>query len=109
MKAKPEVGIQFGAGGGSPGEELQAEGTRDPEWLIGQAQRFLEAGAFLVMIESEGITENVTTWRTDVIARIVDSLGLERVVVQITIGELALIGALTTILWHSKSLARVVC
>jgi phosphosulfolactate synthase (CoM biosynthesis protein A) len=31
------------------------------------------------MIESEGITESVTRWRTDAAARIVDALGLERV------------------------------
>jgi phosphosulfolactate synthase (CoM biosynthesis protein A) len=31
MKAKPEVGIQFGAGGASVSEELEAEGTRNPE------------------------------------------------------------------------------
>jgi phosphosulfolactate synthase (CoM biosynthesis protein A) len=79
LRAKPEVGIQFGAGGGSPAAELQAEGTRDPQWAIAQARRFLEAGAYMVMIESEGITENVSTWRTDVVARIVDALGLERV------------------------------
>src|SRR5438094_6355585 len=32
MKAKPEVGIQFGAGGASAAAELAAEGTRDPGW-----------------------------------------------------------------------------
>jgi phosphosulfolactate synthase (CoM biosynthesis protein A) len=31
------------------------------------------------MIESEGITENVRKWRTDVSARIVNALGLENV------------------------------
>jgi phosphosulfolactate synthase (CoM biosynthesis protein A) len=31
------------------------------------------------MIESEGITENVRAWRTDVVARIIDTLGLEKV------------------------------
>ncbi len=31
------------------------------------------------MIESEGITESVRTWRTDVVARIVAELGLENV------------------------------
>ncbi len=31
------------------------------------------------MIESEGITENVVTWRTEVPARIIDALGLERI------------------------------
>ena len=33
----------------------------------------------MIMIESEGITENVRTWRTDVVARIADTLGLEHV------------------------------
>lgn len=79
LKAKPEVGIQFGAGGASTAAELEAEGTRDPEWAIAQARRFLDAGAYMIMIESEGITENIPAWRTDVPARIVDALGLERV------------------------------
>lgn len=79
LKAKPEVGIQFGAGGASAAAELEAEGVRDPEWAIAQAQRFLEAGAYMIMIESEGITESVQTWRTDVPARIINALGLERV------------------------------
>ncbi|KAB2834957.1 MAG: phosphosulfolactate synthase [Candidatus Brocadia sp.] len=76
--AKPEVGIQFGSGGASAVAELEAEGTRDPECAILQAKRFLEAGAHMIMIESEGITENVKTWRTDVVARIINTLGLEK-------------------------------
>jgi phosphosulfolactate synthase (CoM biosynthesis protein A) len=79
LKAKPEVGIQFGAGGASATAELEAEGTRDPEGAIAHARRCVQAGAYQVMIESEGITENVRTWRTDVVARIVNALGLERV------------------------------
>ena len=79
LKAKPEVGIQFGAGGATAAEELEAEGTRDPEMAIAQAQRFLDAGAYMIMIESEGITENVKAWRTDVVAKIVQALGTERV------------------------------
>jgi phosphosulfolactate synthase (CoM biosynthesis protein A) len=79
LKAKPEVGIQFGAGGASSAEALEAEGTQDPQWAISRARRAIEAGAYLIMIESEGITENVKTWRTDVPARIADSLGLEKV------------------------------
>jgi phosphosulfolactate synthase (CoM biosynthesis protein A) len=77
MRAKPEVGIQFGAGGASPTAALQAEGTRDPGLAIAQARRFLEAGASQIMIESEGITENVPTWRTDAVAQLVNALGLE--------------------------------
>src|SRR5919197_3965807 len=69
LKAKPEIGIQFGAGGATSAEELAAEGTRDPEGAILHAKRFLEAGAYMIMIESEGITENVKTWRTDVPAK----------------------------------------
>jgi len=79
LKPKPEVGIQFGAGGATAAAELEAEGTRDPEWAISQAKRFLDAGAYMIMIESEGITENVKVWRTEVPAKIVDTLGLEKV------------------------------
>ena len=79
LKAKPEVGIQFGAGGASAVAELEAEGTRDPKRAITQAKRFLDAGAYMIMIESEGITENVKTWRTDVVAAIVDAVGLDQV------------------------------
>jgi len=79
LKAKPEIGIQFGAGGASAASELEREATRDVDWLIHQARRFLDAGAQLIMIESEGITENVREWRTDVIVSITSALGLENV------------------------------
>jgi phosphosulfolactate synthase (CoM biosynthesis protein A) len=79
LKPKPEIGIQFGAGGATRAEDLEAAGTRDPEWPIRLAQRFLDAGAYLIMIESEGITENVNVWRTDVPAKIIATLGLEKV------------------------------
>jgi phosphosulfolactate synthase (CoM biosynthesis protein A) len=79
LKAKPEVGIQFGAGGASAAADLEEEGTRDVEWVIGQARRFLDAGAYMIMIESEGITESVKSWRTDVPAKIANALGLERI------------------------------
>src|SRR5213083_1642952 len=78
LKAKPEVGIQFGAGGATAAGELKAEGTRDPSWSIGQAKRFLEAGADIIMVESEGITENVDSWRTDVPAKFIDEIGSEK-------------------------------
>lgn len=78
LKAKPEINIQFGAGGASAVEELEAEGISDPDWAIGLAKQHLEAGAYMIMIESEGITENVRTWRTDVIAKIIRELGLDK-------------------------------
>src|SRR5262249_11445745 len=55
LKPKPEVGVQFGAGGASAAAELEAEGTRDPEWAIAQARRFLEGGGYQVMVESGGV------------------------------------------------------
>jgi phosphosulfolactate synthase (CoM biosynthesis protein A) len=73
------VGIQFGAGGTSSVEALEAEGTRDVGYAIELAKRHLDAGAHMIMIESEGITEQVREWRTDVVARIVAELGLEQV------------------------------
>ena len=79
LKAKPEVGIQFGAGGASTVEALEAEGQRDPGQAIELAKRHLDAGAHLVMIESEGITEQVRDWRTGVVARFASELGLENV------------------------------
>ncbi len=79
LKPKPEVGIQFGAGGASSVEALEAEGTRDVGQAIELAKRHLDAGAQMIMIESEGITEQVREWRTDVVARIVSDLGLEQV------------------------------
>ena len=79
LKAKPEVGIQFGAGGASTAEALETEGTLDAGWAILQARRFLEAGAYMIMVESEGITESVRAWRTDVPAKFVNALGLEKV------------------------------
>lgn len=79
LKPKPEVGIQFGAGGTSSVEALEAEGTRDVGYAIELAKRHLDAGAHMIMIESEGITEQVREWRTDAVARIVAELGLEQV------------------------------
>ncbi len=78
LKAKTEVGIQFGAGGASTVAELEAEGTSDPDWAILRAKRYLDAGAHMIMVESEGITESVSTWRTDVISKFIRELGLEK-------------------------------
>lgn len=80
LKAKPEIGIQFGAGGGVASEEtLEEAGTLDVDWAIDQAREFVDAGAYLIMVESEGITENVSSWRTDVPAEFANEVGLENV------------------------------
>ncbi|KAI1209262.1 putative sulfonate biosynthesis enzyme [Annulohypoxylon truncatum] len=80
LKPKPELGIQFGAGGDTEAAELESIGTSDPGKVINMAKRFVEdAGVERVMIESEGITENVKAWRTDVIQSILKELPLEKV------------------------------
>lgn len=79
LKPKPEVGIQFGAGGSTAAAELAMEGTRDPQRAVMLARRYMEAGAYMIMVESEGITESVTSWRTDVPAVFVNTLGLDSV------------------------------
>ena len=79
LKAKPEVGIQFGAGGTSSIEALEEQGQRDIGQAIELAKRHLDAGAHMIMIESEGISEQVREWRTDIPARFAAELGLEHV------------------------------
>lgn len=79
LKAKPELGIQFGSGGDSTEAELAAEGKKDVGDLVARARSALDAGADIIMIESEGITENVTTWNTGVVASIINEVGLENV------------------------------
>ncbi|MCO5236882.1 MAG: phosphosulfolactate synthase [Chitinophagaceae bacterium] len=79
LKAKPEVGIQFGAGGDTTVSELKQEGTQDVDYAIRQAKQFLNAGAYLIMMESEGVTENANPWRVDVPAKFINGLGLDKV------------------------------
>ena len=78
LKAKPEVGIQFGAGGDTPQEALREAGVIDTEWAIGRARKFIDAGAYMIMVESEGITENADPWRTEVPAKFINALGLQK-------------------------------
>ena len=80
LKPKPEINVQFGAGGASSVEALEEEGAIDPAQAVGEAERHLEAGAYKIMVESEGITERVREWRTDVAFAIADGVGAENCV-----------------------------
>lgn len=79
LKAKPEIGIQFGAGGDTAAAALESTGASSPSKLIALGKSFLDAGVERLMIESEGITENVRGWRTDVIQAILKDLPMEKV------------------------------
>ncbi|KAH9895354.1 sulfonate biosynthesis enzyme [Xylariomycetidae sp. FL2044] len=75
-----ELGIQFGAGGDTAAAELESMGsTSDPSKVINMAKEFVAAGVERMMIESEGITENVKAWRTDVIQAVLRELPMEKV------------------------------
>ena len=80
VKPKPEINVQFGAGGASDPEELERGGQQSPEQAIEEGKRHLEAGADLLMVEAEGITEEVKEWRTDVAYQIANGLGIENLV-----------------------------
>ncbi len=75
LKAKPEITLVKGAGGGL--EEWETEGL-PYEHMIRDAKLYLEAGAYMVMVESEGITEGVRKPRWDVVEALVREFGLEK-------------------------------
>ena len=79
LKAKPELSIQIGSGGDSGEAELAAETKKDTGDLVDRGRRALDAGASIIMIESEGITENVLEWNTSAAASIINGLGLKNV------------------------------
>lgn len=79
LDAIGEVNVQPGAGGDSPAEELEREGAVAVDRALRIAQKALDAGAREIVLESEGVTENVTERRTDVPHRVMDAIGPERV------------------------------
>ena len=79
LLAKPEIGVQFGSGGTNTVEENEAEGIMDPSQAIETGKRCLDAGAYMLMIESEGITESVNEWRTGVATQFANELGIDNV------------------------------
>ena len=79
LTPKPEISVQFGAGGTTSAGTLEQMGTIDVKWAVDTAKACLDAGAPMVMLESEGVTESVTSWRTDVPSRFATEIGLEHV------------------------------
>ena len=76
MKAKPEVSMMIGAGGGTHvvGYKTKMRTFQDVEK---EAQAHLDAGAKILMLESEGITEDLPPlkWKKDVVKKLVDKFG----------------------------------
>lgn len=80
MKPKPEVSMMIGAGAGThiAGYEAAMK-LRSFEDFSDELSAHLKAGSEIIMIESEGLTEDLPPekWKTDVIKKIADKFGLK--------------------------------
>ncbi len=76
MKAKPEVSMMIGAGGGTHVVGYKPK-MRTFQDVAKETQAHLDVGAKVLMLESEGITEDLppTKWRKDVVKKLVDKFG----------------------------------
>jgi phosphosulfolactate synthase (CoM biosynthesis protein A) len=78
MIPKPEISLMIGSGAGTHivGYKPKLRGVED---LMKEARAHLKAGAHIMMLESEGITEDLppNKWRTDVIKKLVSEFGFE--------------------------------
>ena len=78
MTPKPEISLMIGAGAGTHIVGYKPK-LRDVDDLMKEARAHLKAGAHIMMLESEGITEDLppNKWRTDVIKKLVSEFGFE--------------------------------
>ncbi|PSO05360.1 phosphosulfolactate synthase [Candidatus Marsarchaeota G2 archaeon ECH_B_SAG-G06] len=81
LKAKPEVSIMLGAGAGTHvvGYEQQMK-IKSYKEFAKEVSAHLKLGVQMIMIESEGLTEDLPPekWKKDVIKRLVDEFGREK-------------------------------
>jgi phosphosulfolactate synthase (CoM biosynthesis protein A) len=78
MIPKPEISLMIGAGAGTHIVGYKPK-LRSVDDLLKEARAHLKAGAHIMMLESEGITEDLppSKWRTDVIKKLVSEFGFE--------------------------------
>ena len=78
MIPKPEISLMIGAGAGTHIVGYKPK-LRSVDDLMKEAGEHLKAGAHIMMLESEGITEDLppSKWRTDVIKKLVSEFGFE--------------------------------
>jgi phosphosulfolactate synthase (CoM biosynthesis protein A) len=78
MVPKPEISLMIGAGAGTHIVGYKPK-LRSIDDLMKEARAHLKAGAHIMMLESEGITEDLppSKWRTDVIKKLVSEFGFE--------------------------------
>jgi phosphosulfolactate synthase (CoM biosynthesis protein A) len=78
MIPKPEISLMIGAGAGTHIVGYKPK-LRSIDDLMKEARAHLKAGAHIMMLESEGVTEDLppSKWRTDVINKLVSEFGFE--------------------------------
>lgn len=54
-------------------------GKVDPNWVVKRAERYLEAGADMIMIDSNGLMSSLDNLRSDLVAKIIERLGVEKI------------------------------
>jgi phosphosulfolactate synthase (CoM biosynthesis protein A) len=89
LKPKPEITIMSGVGGGSKelGYSEKVKSVKSIAQLIEEGERFFEAGAYMLMVESEGITEGMASsdeWRSDVIFALIEKFGHEKLMFEVS-------------------------
>ncbi|KTD19923.1 phosphosulfolactate synthase [Legionella londiniensis] len=89
LKPKPEITLMSGAGGGTKELDYKTrlKTSKTIDNLLEEGERFFEAGAYMLMIESEGITEGIENpkdWRSDVIFALIDRFGHEKLMFEIS-------------------------
>ncbi|XP_050212847.1 protein HEAT-STRESS-ASSOCIATED 32 [Mercurialis annua] len=89
LKAKPQFASKFNksdipisgnraCGAYIPPAPRSSELIEDVDLLIRRAERCLEAGADTIMIDADGICKDAESLRTDIIAKVIGRLGLEK-------------------------------
>jgi phosphosulfolactate synthase (CoM biosynthesis protein A) len=73
FKAKPEVMMAYSPSGPSP-----VSTPANADMIIYETQKCLDAGAWLVTIEEDGVFRYVDEWAYDLVFRLVRTVGLER-------------------------------
>lgn len=79
LKPKPEVSVMIGAGAGTHVRGYKIK-LRSFQEVVREVEAHIKAGAEILMLESEGITEDLpqSKWRTDIVKKLVGKFGIER-------------------------------
>lgn len=89
LKPKPEITIMSGVGGGVAefGYEGKIKESKSVADLINEGEKFFAAGAHMLMVESEGITEGIEDpkqWRSDVIFALIKKFGVDKLMFEVS-------------------------